>query len=72
VNYEGKGRGVQATKPFKKGDFVVEYAGDLVELKEAKFREETYQKDISCGCYMYFFSHRGKSYWWVPFPTSSI
>ncbi|KAF6029874.1 SETD8 [Bugula neritina] len=51
-----------ATKPFKKGDFVVEYAGDLVELKEAKFREETYQKDISCGCYMYFFSHRGKSY----------
>ncbi|XP_067932289.1 histone-lysine N-methyltransferase set-1-like isoform X1 [Watersipora subatra] len=62
VHYEGKGRGIAASKPFSKGDFVVEYAGDLVELKEAKFREQHYKKDVSFGCYMYFFSHAGKSY----------
>ena len=63
VNYDGKGRGIQAMKSFSKGDFIVEYAGDLVELSEAKSREEIYKKDTSYGCYMYFFNHKGRSYW---------
>ena len=50
-------------KSFSKGDFIVEYAGDLVELSEAKSREEIYKKDTSYGCYMYFFNHKGRSYW---------
>lgn len=52
-------------RDFSKGDFIVEYAGDLVELSEAKSREEIYKKDTSYGCYMYFFNHKGKSYWYV-------
>jgi len=52
-----------ATKPFQKGDFVVEYEGDLVELKEAYSREQEYKKDTSFGCYMYFFTHKDKRYW---------
>lgn len=61
--YEGKGRGIEATIKFYKGDFIVEYAGELIELKEAKSREEIYKRDTSYGCYMYFFNHKGKSYW---------
>ena len=60
---ENKGRGVVATKPFKKGDFVVEYAGDLIDLKEAKKRDEDYAKDPSKGCYMYYFNFQNRKYW---------
>lgn len=59
---ETKGRGVFATKLFSKGDFIVEYAGDLINLREAKKRETNYAKDPSIGCYMYFFEFKGKSY----------
>lgn len=31
-----KGRGVVARKTLKKGDFVCEYSGDLIDVKEAK------------------------------------
>lgn len=72
VNYEEKGRGIQAMRDFSKGDFIVEYAGDLVELSEAKSREEIYKKDTSYGCYMYFFNHKGKSYWYVTLITSYL
>ena len=59
-------------KSFSKGDFIVEYAGDLVELSEAKSREEIYKKDTSYGCYMYFFNHKGRSYWQVYLCFSQI
>ena len=52
-----------ATKPFKRGDFVVEYAGDLIDLKAAKQREDDYKKNSSIGCYMYYFNFNNKSYW---------
>ncbi|KAJ0067725.1 hypothetical protein NL108_010030 [Boleophthalmus pectinirostris] len=59
---EGKGRGVFAVKGFKKGDFVVEYSGDLLELSEAKAREAQYAQDPSTGCYMYYFQYQTKTY----------
>lgn len=40
VKYEDKGRGVIAMIDLKAGDFVLEYAGDLINLKEARRREE--------------------------------
>ena len=60
VNTKDKGRGVQAAKDFSQGDFVVEYAGELLEIEEAEEREKNYGKDI--GSYMYFFEHNGKKY----------
>uniref|UniRef100_A0A3P8UGD2 [histone H4]-lysine(20) N-methyltransferase n=1 Tax=Amphiprion percula TaxID=161767 RepID=A0A3P8UGD2_AMPPE len=59
---EGKGRGVFAVKGFKKGDFVVEYHGDLLELAEAKMREAQYAQDPQTGCYMYYFQYQSKTY----------
>ena len=58
-----KGRGIVATKPFKKGEFVVEYSGDLVTLDAAKSREQDYVGRTDVGCYMYYFNFRNKSYW---------
>lgn len=40
VKYEDKGRGVISTIEVKAGDFVLEYAGDLISLREARHREE--------------------------------
>lgn len=60
---EGKGRGVFAVREFKKGDFVVEYHGDLLDLAEAKTREDHYAQDPQTGCYMYYFQYQSKSYW---------
>ncbi|XP_051924688.1 lysine methyltransferase 5Ab isoform X2 [Hippocampus zosterae] len=59
---EGKGRGVFAERLFKRGDFVVEYHGDLLELAEAKRREARYAQDPQMGCYMYYFQYRAKTY----------
>lgn len=55
--FEGKGRGVVATREFHKGEFVVEYAGELISLDEAKRREQFYAHDQNTGCYMYYFKH---------------
>ena len=57
-----KGRGIFATQDFSKGDFIVEYAGDLINLKEAKEREGEYSMDLSKGCYMYYFKANNKQY----------
>jgi histone-lysine N-methyltransferase SETD8 len=54
---------VQATRAFKKGEFVVEYAGELIDIGSAKDREAQYSLDTSKGCYMYYFTHREKQYW---------
>ncbi|XP_026199767.1 lysine methyltransferase 5Ab [Anabas testudineus] len=59
---EGKGRGIFAVKGFKKGEFVVEYHGDLLELAEAKKREAQYALDPQTGCYMYYFQYQCKTY----------
>ncbi|MGH0167482.1 UNVERIFIED_CONTAM: hypothetical protein FKN15_062597 [Acipenser sinensis] len=59
---EGKGRGVFATKHFQKGEFVVEYHGDLIEFTDAKKREGMYAQDPTAGCYMYYFQYLTKTY----------
>ncbi|GAB1599099.1 N-lysine methyltransferase KMT5A-A-like [Argonauta hians] len=62
VNFKGKGRGVIATRSFKKGEFVVEYAGDLLSYPAAKDRERIYASDPGFGCYMYYFVYNSKHY----------
>ncbi|XP_065337147.1 histone-lysine N-methyltransferase Set8 [Cloeon dipterum] len=61
-NFEGKGRGVVSTRPLDKGELVVEYAGDLIDMKEAKRRELVYAADQNTGCYMYYFCHGATQY----------
>ena len=61
--YPGKGRGVVATKDFAKGEFVVEYSGDLLDMKEAEQRELKYARDKTAGCYMYYFEHQNRQLW---------
>lgn len=50
----GKGRGVVATRKFNVGDFLVEYKGELIDLKEAKLREHKYEQDESIGSFMFY------------------
>nr|XP_015859587.2 N-lysine methyltransferase KMT5A-like [Peromyscus maniculatus bairdii] len=59
---DGKGRGVIATKRFSRGDFIVEYHGDLIDITDAKKREARYAQDPSTGCYMYYFQYLNKTY----------
>ena len=63
VKFPGKNRGVVPTKKLSKGDFVVEYSGELIEHTTAEERENRYAMDISKGCYMYYFKTNGKHYW---------
>lgn len=58
-----KGRGVFATRDFCKGEFVVEYSGELIDIQQAYLREEKYEQDESMGCYMYYFKHNDHHYW---------
>uniref|UniRef100_A0A7G3AKS0 [histone H4]-lysine(20) N-methyltransferase n=2 Tax=Lutzomyia longipalpis TaxID=7200 RepID=A0A7G3AKS0_LUTLO len=60
--FKGKGRGVVATHAFTKGDFVVEYIGDLISNGEAGKREQIYAEDQNAGCYMYYFKHKNVQY----------
>lgn len=57
-----KGRGIVTTRDRKKGEFVVEYAGDLINIDSANERETEYSMDVRKGCYMYYFKHQGKQY----------
>lgn len=62
VDFNGKGRGVVSTRPFHKGEFVVEYAGDLITHKTAQDRERVYAMNPNFGCYMYYFMYNSKNY----------
>ena len=50
-------------KNFLKDEYVIEYAGELIDVKTARQREEEYSKDQSKGCYMYFFKFKERQYW---------
>ena len=42
------------------GDFLCEYAGDVISHSEAKEKE----KALSAGrCYMYYFKYKGEALW---------
>ncbi|XP_066601060.1 histone-lysine N-methyltransferase Set8 [Prorops nasuta] len=60
--FPGKGRGIVTTREFRKGEFVVEYMGELIDQVTAKKREQTYAQDQNTGCYMYYFQHRNHQY----------
>lgn len=61
-DFGDKGRGVCATRLFKRGEFVVEYIGELIPITEANDRERMYAED-DAGCYMYYFKHKNMQYW---------
>lgn len=61
-HFAGKGRGVVTTREFAKGEYVVEYIGELISQVTAKKREAEYAKDRNTGCYMYYFQHRDHQY----------
>ena len=54
---------LQALKGFSKGDFLVEYAGELIDMGTAMDLEVKYSWDASKGSYMYYFKHEGYQYW---------
>lgn len=60
--FVGKGRGIVTTREFVKGEFVVEYIGELIDQVTAKKREKMYAQDQNTGCYMYYFQHRNHQY----------
>ena len=62
VDIPGKGRGVKASRPFTKGEFVVEYGGVLMDGGSGHAMETTYSLDMSIGSYMYFFTLKSKKY----------
>lgn len=51
-----------AVRCFKKGQFVIEYHGDLLHLTDAKKSEALYAQDPGTGCYMYYFHYLSKTY----------
>lgn len=60
--YPDKGRGVIATRAFERGEFVLEYYGELIDYEEAKRRENVYSDKENIGCYMYYFKFKNKQY----------
>lgn len=57
------GEGVFTTKAFAKGEFLLEYKGDLIKsLKQARRLEKEYA-DKDLGCFMFYFKYREKSMW---------
>uniref|UniRef100_A0A3Q3IM20 [histone H4]-lysine(20) N-methyltransferase n=1 Tax=Monopterus albus TaxID=43700 RepID=A0A3Q3IM20_MONAL len=59
---EGKGRAVFATRRFQKGEYVVEYHGDLLPITDARKREAEYAQNPATGGYMYYFQYLCEKY----------
>jgi len=57
-----KGLGVFAVTDIPKGNFVLEYSGELITGPEAQSREVSYSQDQSVGCFLYYFKWRDTSY----------
>jgi [histone H4]-lysine20 N-methyltransferase SETD8 len=51
----GKGRGVVTKRIFHKGEFVVEYEGELLNLQEARRRKAEYKNQSTGSSYMFHF-----------------
>ena len=69
IDLADKGKGVTAAQGFAKGEYVCEYAGDLITKAAASKREQQYlaeaaeQGQSEMMCYMYFLKHKGKDWW---------
>ena len=59
---QGRGRGVFPTRKFWKGEYVCEYAGDLIKIEEAKKREVEYEKTPHVGSFMFYFDFESEKY----------
>jgi len=46
-----------------KGDFLLEYPGDLIGEKESLLREKEYPKRKDTGSFIYFFTDDKKDLW---------
>ena len=57
-----KGRGIITTKKYAKHDFICEYAGELINIKETRKSEAECEKTPEAGAYMYFFSYKSRKY----------
>ena len=55
------GKGVFATKFFSKGDFLLEYRGELITRDEGSEREDFYNPDL--GSFLFFFKDGSKCLW---------
>lgn len=55
------GRGIFAKSLICKGDFVVEYRGDMINHTESQRRRKIYHS--SCTAFMFDFKWRGKTWW---------
>lgn len=62
ANVPGKGKGIIATKNIYQGDFVVEYAGDLIASHLAVKRNAMYEKNPNAGSYMFEFMFEGRKH----------
>jgi len=52
---------VFAKSHFRKGDFVVEYRGELINSEESQRRRRTYHN--RCGVFMFDFYWKEKTWW---------
>ena len=52
LNFSGKG--TFAKENFEKGDFLLEYRGELISKEEGEHRQEVYQDEE--GSFLFFFS----------------
>uniref|UniRef100_A0A1I7UAL8 [histone H4]-lysine(20) N-methyltransferase n=1 Tax=Caenorhabditis tropicalis TaxID=1561998 RepID=A0A1I7UAL8_9PELO len=57
-----KGRGCRANINFHKGDYVVEYKGNMIPYSTAKKTESEYKLNDDIGSFMYFFEFHGKKW----------
>ncbi|XP_051285333.1 uncharacterized protein LOC127379576 isoform X39 [Dicentrarchus labrax] len=55
-----KGRGIFALSSFSKGDFVLEYRGDMIDNAESQRRRRIYHP--SCVAFMFSFKWRGRTW----------
>lgn len=55
TTYQGKGRGIETKREFKKGDEVLEYSGDLIQMDVASQRESEYAFECNAGSFMLYF-----------------
>ncbi|XP_068692866.1 N-lysine methyltransferase KMT5A-B-like [Montipora foliosa] len=54
------GRGVFTTKEFSKGQFLLEYKGELISQDEGSSREQSYDEDL--GSFLFFFKEGSKRF----------
>ena len=59
----GKGRGIKATRNFKKGEWLVEYAGEVITRETADSRDRQYEEEGK-GMYLLDFTVGLSSTWY--------